>query len=227
MARFHWQHEPLWSNRTVAGLALAQQLQAWRGRSTDTTVIGLPRGGIAVAAAAAMQLQLPLASWAVRKLTLPSQSEYAIGAIAAGPAVAWNTSALRQFGLTQQRLQACIAGESAELLRRQQLYGDPPMADLKGRNLLVVDDGIATGMTAEAAVLSLRQVQPAALVLAVPVLDRQVAIKLRPLVDQLIAVAEVDDLQAVGAYYETFEQLSDATVLSLLEQANAKTKQRA
>lgn len=227
VARFHWQHQPLWSDRTAAGLALAQRLHAWAGRSADTTVIGLPRGGIAVAAAAALELQLPLASWAVRKLSLPSQSEYAIGAIAAGPAVVWNTAALRQFGLSQQRQQACLDGESAELLRRQQLYGDPPLADLQGRQLLVVDDGIATGMTAKAALLSLRQAQPGALVLAVPVLDRQVAIQLRPLVDQLIAVAEVDDLQAVGAFYDNFEQLSDAAVLSLLEQTNAKLRQRA
>ena len=218
VARFHWHQQPLWRDRRAAGLALASQLSRWRGRGCDTTVIGLPRGGIAVAAAVAHELQLPLASWAVRKLTLPGQPEYAIGAIAAGDAVVWNSSALRQFGLSPERQQACIAAVRPELQRRQRLYGDPPAEQLRGRQLLVVDDGIATGMTAQAALQSLRQVEPRTLVLAVPVVDRAVAARLATLVDAWIAVAVVDDLQAVGAYYEDFSQLSDAAVLALLQQ---------
>ncbi|MEB3172801.1 MAG: phosphoribosyltransferase family protein [Cyanobacteriota bacterium] len=221
MARFHWQHQPFWSDRTAAGVALARLLEAWRGRHDDTTLIGLPRGGIAVAAAAAQELQLPLASWAVRKLVVPSQSEYAIGALAAGDTVVWNTAALRQFGLSPERQQQCIAAERPELMRRQRLYGDPPAASLRGRQLIVIDDGIATGMTVQAALQALQHTEPQALVLAVPVLDRQVVQTLQPLVDQLITIEVVDDLQAVGAYYDDFSQLTDDAVLALLAHAKA------
>ncbi|MEB3276453.1 MAG: phosphoribosyltransferase family protein [Cyanobacteriota bacterium] len=213
------QQREIWPNRWAAGLALAQQLTAWRNRAADTTVIGLPRGGIAVGAAVAQQLNLPLASWSVRKLALPQQPEYALGAIAAGGAVVWNTAALRQVAMAPQSKQQLIDAESPELSRRQQRFGDPPGSALRGRQLIVVDDGIATGMTVLAALDSLHQLAPAALVLAVPVLDRELVASLEARVDSLVAVQVVDGLQAVGAYYDDFGQLSDDDVLALLQAA--------
>lgn len=214
-----WQARQIWPNRWAAGLALAQRLSARRDRAAGTTVIGLPRGGIAVGAAVAQQLNLPLASWSVRKLALPHKPEYALGAIAAGGAVVWNPAALRQTAISPQIKQQLIDSESQELSRRQHLFGDPPGSALQGRHLIVVDDGIATGMTVLAALHSLQQLAPAELVLAVPVLDRELVSSLEDLVDSLVAVQVVDGLQAVGAYYDDFSQLSDNDVLALLQQS--------
>jgi putative phosphoribosyl transferase len=113
--------------------------------------------------------------------------------------------------------QGWLQAQEQELLRRQRLFGDPSPETLRGRDLVVVDDGIATGMTVKAALLSLAQVQPRRLTLAVPVVDRSVAEELAGMVDQLVALARVDDLEAVGLWYETFTQLSDAEVLQLLQ----------
>lgn len=218
-----WQTHQRWSNRRAAGLALAQRLSRWRDRANDTTVIGLPRGGIAVAAAVAEELGLPCASWAVRKLALPSQPEYAVGAIAAGDVVVWNPAALISRDLGSSDRQQLIERERGELLRRQQRFGDPPATALHGRHLIVVDDGIATGMTVLAALQSLRQLCPAELVLAVPVLDREVLPLLTPLVDVLVAAEIVTGLDAVGSYYQDFSQLGDAEVLTLLERNQLST----
>jgi predicted phosphoribosyltransferase len=113
-----------------------------------------------------------------------------------------------------------VEKQAHELVRRQQLYGDPKPAELLHHPLLVVDDGVATGLTVRAALQSLRMVQPSRLVLAVPVIDRRVAAALRPQLDGLIALAEVDDLWAVGAWYERFEPVSDREVLQLITACN-------
>ncbi|MEB3235037.1 MAG: phosphoribosyltransferase family protein [Cyanobacteriota bacterium] len=220
MVKVPWQHQQIWPDRWAAGLELAQRLEPWRGRSGETVVLGLPRGGIAVAAAVAQTLALPLGSWAVRKLALPSHPEYAIGAIAAGGVVIWNPAAMGLLGANGGRRQQLINAESPELSRRQQRFGDPPAAALRGRHLIVIDDGIATGMTVLAALQSLRQLAPAELVLAVPVLDRRLMTSLQARSDSLVALRIVEGLQAVGAYYDNFEQLSDREVLELLAQAN-------
>jgi putative phosphoribosyl transferase len=111
--------------------------------------------------------------------------------------------------------------EERELARRQARFGDPAPAQLRGRNLVVVDDGIATGMTVRAALLSLRCCEPSALILSVPVVDRQVVADLAPLVDDLEALAIVDDLRAVGLWYQDFHQLQDAEVIDLLRENQA------
>jgi predicted phosphoribosyltransferase len=179
-------------------------------------VIGLPRGGVAVAAEVAEQLHLPLASWAVRKLAHPAAPEVAVGAIAPGGVLIWDEPYLRQLHLDPLLRRQLVAQQDDELRRRQRLFGDPPPASLRGRPLLVVDDGVATGLTVRAALESLRQAKPAQLVLAVPVIDQLVAARLRPLVDELVALAEVAGLMAVGAWYERFEQLDDAQVKALM-----------
>jgi predicted phosphoribosyltransferase len=190
-------------------------LTAWRGHP-QALVIGLPRGGVAVAAEVAEQLHLPLASWAVRKLAHPAAPEVAVGAIAPGGVLIWDEPYLRQLHLDPLLRRQLVAQQDDELRRRQRLFGDPPPASLRGRPLLVVDDGVATGLTVRAALESLRQAKPAQLVLAVPVIDQLVAARLRPLVDELVALAEVAGLMAVGAWYERFEQLDDAQVKALM-----------
>ena len=206
---------PLWRDRREAGRQLARSLTAWRGHP-QALVIGLPRGGVAVAAEVAEQLHLPLASWAVRKLAHPAAPEVAVGAIAPGGVLIWDEPYLRQLHLDPLLRRQLVAQQDDELRRRQRLFGDPPPASLRGRPLLVVDDGVATGLTVRAALESLRQAKPAQLVLAVPVIDQLVAARLRPLVDELVALAEVAGLMAVGAWYERFEQLDDAQVKALM-----------
>ena len=206
---------PLWQNRREAGLALAKRLQAWRHQS-GALVIGLPRGGVAVAAELAGALHLPLAPWAVRKLGHPADPEVAIGAIAPGGVVLWDRASLGPLGLSPMQQARLVADQQQELERRQRLFGDPEPAALRDRPLLVVDDGVATGMTVRAALASLRQCQPRQLVLAVPVIDEAVAHQLEPAVDGLVALARVRGLRSVGAWYGHFGQLRDATVLALL-----------
>ncbi|MFZ9850276.1 MAG: phosphoribosyltransferase [Vulcanococcus sp.] len=207
---------PLWRDRRQAGEDLAAALTAWRG-DPQAVVVGLPRGGVVVAAAVAAALQLPLVSWAVRKLAHPQAPEVAVGAIAPGGVLLWDEPYLRQLHLEPQLRRELVGVQDRELHRRQRLYGDPPPARLRGRTLLVVDDGIATGLTVRAALLSLRQTQPAGLVLAVPVLDGRLVEKLSTLVDQLVALAAVEGLQSVGRWYGSFEPVEDQQVLDLLQ----------
>ena len=206
----------LWHDRNQAGRALAERLMPWR-RRPDALVLGLPRGGIVVAAEVAQALELPLASWAVRKLAHPLAPELALGAIAPGGVLIWEDAMAIVHGLNADLRQRIVAEQNGELERRRRLYGDPALSSLRHRPLLVVDDGVATGLTVRAALQSLKQAKPSRLALAVPVIDRQVAARLSPELDELIALAEVDDLWAVGAWYEHFEPASDAEVLALLE----------
>ena len=209
----------LWRDRSHAGRALAQQLCGW-SHKPNALVVGLPRGGIVVAAEVARQLHLPLASWGVRKLAHPRAPELALGAMAPGGVQIWDEATARAYRLDPALRQWIVAEQRRELERRQRLYGDPPSAALRHRALLVIDDGVATGLTVRAALQSLRLSQPSQLVLAVPVIDRRVADALRPQLDQLVALAEVDDLWAVGAWYQRFEPVSDGEVLQLMAACN-------
>ncbi|QPN60546.1 phosphoribosyltransferase [Synechococcus sp. CBW1002] len=233
---------PLWFDRRQAGLALAERFGLASPCQPASLLLALPRGGVPVAAAMADRLQLPLRTWSVRKVADPADPEVAIGAVAAGPVAAsgmagrgmtgrgmtgggmaaagvvvWRdgveasgqAAAARQLGWLQE--------QERELARRQRLFGDPEPGALRGRHLIVVDDGIATGMTVQAALRSLRQLQPASLTLAVPVVDRAVAIDLKRQLDRFEALAVVDDLLAVGLWFERFEQLTDPQVLELLQ----------
>ncbi len=208
---------PLWTDRHQAGLALAEAFADRRGHGGDTTLVALPRGGVAVAAAMASPLGLPLVTWSVRKIADPRWPELAIGAVAAGGLVVWRNGAGGRQRATTAPEHGWRRDQELELERRQRLFGDPPGDQLRGRHLIVVDDGIATGMTVKAALLSLRRVGPASLALAVPVVDREVAGELGRLVERMQALAVVSDLQAVGLWYAQFEQLSDCQVLALLQ----------
>jgi len=192
------------------------RLLAGRGPlPSRTLLLGLPRGGVVVAAAMARLLHCPLRSWSVRKIADPSWPELAIGAIAGDDVSVWREG---PAGPQQQRARRCgwLQAEARELQRRRRLYGDPPAAELQGRPLLVVDDGIATGMTVRAALISLASLGPSALLLAVPVVEAEVQRALLPLVDRLEALAVVEGLGAVGLWYERFEQLTDQQVRALL-----------
>lgn len=208
---------PLWKDRRDAGRQLARHCNDLRGRDR-TLLIGLPRGGVAVAAAMAEELNLPLQPWAVRKLADPSWPELAIGAVAPGGVVLWADPRVGAAPMALEQRRALVRAQQQELARRQRHYGDPDPGSLRDLHLVVVDDGIATGLTARAALLSLRLRQPASLTLAVPVMEREVLPELELLVERLVVLALVRRLEAVGVWYEHFEQLDDAAVLRLLGQ---------
>jgi putative phosphoribosyl transferase len=212
MTRF----SPLWKDRAEAGREMAKALRHLKGRP-DLMLVALPRGGVAVAAAMAEQLEAPVVTWAVRKLVHPSNPEYAIGAIAPGGIVLWDERHLHDRLLSQASLrEQLVHGQDIELERRRRIFNDPPASALRGKQLVVVDDGIATGMTVKAALASLRLVEPASLTLAVPVVDRRIVPELSTLVDQFEALATVDHLRSVGEWYRQFPQMEDEEVLRLL-----------
>jgi putative phosphoribosyl transferase len=207
---------PYWTDRSAAGVELAAQLEPWRNQADSTVLVALPRGGVAVAAEIARALNLPLTTWAVRKLALPTSPEFAVGAIAPGDVVLWDPASSRGLINYPDLRRTILEREGRELIRRQQLFGDATPDQLSNRQLIVVDDGIATGLTVRAALVSLRKLRPRRLILAVPVVATRVLQELRDLVDEAVVLAPVDDLIAVGCHYFRFEQLSDADVLNLL-----------
>lgn len=207
---------PYWTDRSAAGVELAAQLEPWRNQADSTVLVALPRGGVAVAAEIARALNLPLTTWAVRKLALPTSPEFAVGAIAPGDVVLWDPASSRGLINYPDLRRTILEREGRELIRRQQLFGDASPEQLSHRQLIVVDDGIATGLTVRAALVSLRKLRPRRLILAVPVVASRVLHELRDLVDEAVVLAPVDDLIAVGCHYFRFEQLSDADVLNLL-----------
>ena len=206
---------PLWIDRHQAGVALGQRLAGSGPLPADTLLLALPRGGVVVAAAMAEVLHRPVWPWSVRKIADPAWPELALGAMAGDGTTVWRPDVDPS---QQRRARRCgwLQAQEQELQRRRDLYGDPRPEVLRGHPLIVVDDGIATGMTVKAALLSLRQLQPASLTLAVPVLDRSVVAHLQPLIERLEALAVVDGLRAVGEWFERFEQLQDQDVLALL-----------
>ena len=211
---------PLWVNRYGAGLALAEVFSEGEGPNTNTLLLALPRGGVPVAAAMASQLKLPLATWSVRKIANPAESEVAIGAIATGGTKVWRDGEKADRWAAMAERQGWLQSQQKELARRQQLFADPAPEQLRNRHLIVVDDGIATGMTAKAALMSLGKVDAASLSLAIPVIDGNVAQELATWVDRLEALVYVEDLSSVGLWYQHFPQLSDSEVLEYLKSAD-------
>jgi putative phosphoribosyl transferase len=215
-----------WRDRRQAGQELSETLLAlgegWL--RTDTMVVALPRGGVPVGLEVAQALQVPLTTWSVRKLARDQAPEVAVGAIAAGGIELWDSG---HEGIPIQEQHQILAKEVQELKRRQQYFADGPIERLNGKNLIVVDDGIATGMTVAAALHSLRAARPNQLILAIPVVDQKLIAPLQSLCDQLIALKVVSNLQAVGEYFENFDQIQDADVINLLEEAMLSIHSRA
>lgn len=206
----------LWNDRQQAGQALADRLPSWQGQGDASTVVAVPRGGVAVGVEVASRLRLPITTWSVRKIVLPNDPERAIGAVAPGDVEVWDDRINQGIALGQHQRQAMRNLAKRELERRQRVYHDATAQELQGRHLLLVDDGIATGLTVCAAIDSLRALEPASLTLAVPVVDRQIKAWLSGRVDHLVALTVVTGLRAVGLHYRQFEQLDDAAVLELL-----------
>ncbi len=199
----------IFADRVDAGTQLAETLEAWR--ATDAVVLGIPRGGVVVAAAVARALDLPLGAIAVRKLGAPSNPEYAVGAIAEGVRVV-DPAAVRLGRVTAEQLAFIEDLERVELERRQRAF--PAADELAGRTAIVVDDGIATGSTMTAACHSVRTRGATHVVAAVPVAPYD----WRPddAVDAFVCPHRERDFWAVGQFYDDFTQTTDAEVARLL-----------
>jgi len=206
------------ADRTVAGRDLA--LAVGRLGVTDPVVLALPRGGVPVAAEVARALSAPIDLVMVRKIGLPSWPELAAGAVVNGdsPQIVVNDAIARSAGLTPADVNRLAAPHLTEIRRRRDVYlAGRPHESLAGRTAIVVDDGIATGATMRAAVLAVRKQGPSRLILAVPVAARDSLAGLADLVDDVVCLRVPTEFIAVGAHYDSFDQVSDDQVTAILQ----------
>jgi len=207
-------------DRSDAGAALGKELLK-RHDWDDPVVLALPRGGVPVAAEVARLLEAPLDILVVRKIGHPHHEEFAIGAIASGGTMVMNSqSASYLDDVSRADIDRIIAREQGELQRREKLYrGDHPAVPIQGREVIIVDDGLATGATMHAAVQAIRQLQPARITVAVPVGARESADALEAVADDVVCVRTPEPFHAVGVWYSEFPQTSDDEVRALLAAA--------
>jgi len=205
-------------DRVEAGRLLAAEL-AQHKLPTRVIVLALPRGGVPVGREVARALHAPLDVVVVRKLGAPWQPELAMGAIAGGSTQVLNEELVAELHVSGGEINAAIARERAELERRERLYrGGRPAPDLRGRVVLLIDDGLATGATMLVAARYVRALKPAKVIVGAPVGSAQACALLRKEVDELVCLATPPSFMAVGEWFRDFRQVSDAEVQRLLEQ---------
>ncbi|REF36247.1 putative phosphoribosyl transferase [Thermasporomyces composti] len=205
-----------YADRADAGHRLADELAEYAHRD-DVIVLGLPRGGVVTAAAVAERLGVALDVFCVRKLGVPWHPELAMGAVATGGVRVLNRDVVEQLGISPAEVEQVAQRERAELARREATYrGDRPPAQLEGKVVILVDDGIATGATARAAVVAVRRHQPAKVILAVPVAPPQAVEEFAGVVDEMVCPLTPPSFEAVGRWYTDFRSVSDAEVRALL-----------
>src|SRR5215208_6985896 len=209
----------VFKDRTEAGRLLAARLKEYANRN-DVLVLALPRGGVPVAFEVARAINAPLDIFLVRKLGVPGHEELAMGAIATGGVRVLNEDVVNYLRVPGEVIDAVAADEQRELERRERLYrGTRPAPDVRGKTVILVDDGLATGSSMRAAAAALRQQQPARIVAAVPVSAPQTCDEYRMGVDEIICAVTPEPFQAVGLWYKDFSQTTDEEVRDLLARA--------
>jgi len=212
---------PPFEDRRDAGRRLAGKLSRFRGERP--VVFALPRGGVPVGYEISRAMGAPLDVFISRKLGAPGQPEFGIGAVAAGGVRILNQDVVRRLGIPEDYVERITAQELAEVKRRLRYFrGRRPETEVAGRTAILVDDGLATGVTARAAVQALRLRKPRRLILAAPVCAAQTATLFRTEVDELVCLESPSDLGAIGFWYRNFEQTSDEEVVELLEKARTE-----
>ena len=216
---------PPFEDRGDAGRRLAGRLAPYR--EERPIVFALPRGGVPVGYEIASALDAPLDVFVARKLGAPGQPEFGIGAVSVGGVRVLNEEAVRRLDIPEDYLEGITQRETAEVERRLRHFrGDRPEPEVRGRTVILVDDGLATGVTARAAIRALRRLEPRRLVLAAPVCAAQTAELLGPEVDELVCLQAPPDLGAIGFWYGDFSQTSDEEVIELLERARREREER-
>ena len=206
----------IFRNRSEAGKLLAGELTAY-ANSSEVLVLGLPRGGVPVAFEVAKALCAPLDICLVRKLGVPGHKELAMGAIATGDVIFINKDVVQWLGISQEAIEKVIAAERRELQRRERVYRPHQLAaNVQGKTIILIDDGIATGSTIRAALTTLRQQQPQKIVVAIPVAPPDICHSLKAEVDELVCLLTPESLCAIGLWYEDFAQTTDEQVRQLL-----------
>jgi putative phosphoribosyl transferase len=214
----------LFSDRAEAGRVLAEQLRHHAGRP-DVIVLALPRGGVPVAYEVAKALHVPLDIFVVRKLGIPGHEELAMGAVATGGVRVLNDQVIKGLSIPGYVIDAVANWELRELARRERLYrGDRPPPEVRGKTVILVDDGLATGSTMLAAVQALRKLGPARIVVAVPVAAPDTCELLKEYVDETVCAATPEPFYAVGLWYRDFSQTTDEEVRELLERSDAEAR---
>jgi putative phosphoribosyl transferase len=206
-------------DRRHAGRLLAERLAKYKG-DKECVVIALPRGGVVLGYEIARALDLALDVCIVRKLGVPFQPELAMGAIATGGVVVINGEVVSGLGIGQEEIDAEVAVERKELERREVVYrGRRPVESLVGKTVILVDDGIATGATAEAAIQAIRERGAPQIVVAVGVAPPDTVDRLRRMADSVVCLLQPDPLEAIGLWYRDFAQTTDEEVTKLLARA--------
>jgi putative phosphoribosyl transferase len=207
----------MFKNRKDAGTQLAESLKEYIGQE-NVLVLALPRGGVVTGVEIANRLNTPLDVLIVRKIGHPWQPELAVGAISETGSIVYNEEVVSSVGVTKEYLRGEAARQREEIARRQQLYrGGRKLVNLRGKTVILVDDGVATGATMKAAVETLKREQVGKLVVAVPVAPPSTAAELQRMVDVFVCLAMPEDFMSVGSYYEDFKQVTDADVMQLLQ----------
>ncbi len=210
------------TDRADAGRVLAEELAFYANRP-DVIVLGLPRGGVPVAYEVACALRAPLDVFLVRKLGAPGHEELAMGAIASGGVVVINDEVIDALKISQEELHAEVESERRELERRETVYrGGRPLAPVKGKTVILIDDGLATGSTMRAALAALRKYEPAQVVVAVPVGASSTCAEFEAIAHRCVCAIAPEHFRSVGLWYEDFAQTTDDEVSSLLARALAR-----
>ena len=212
----------IFQDRTDAGRQLAEKLLSYAGRD-DVIVLALPRGGVPVAFEVAQRVRVPLDVCVVRKLGVPGHEELAMGAIASGGVRVLNEDVLYVLPDAQSIVEMVTAIEREELKRRERDYrGDRPAPEVRGRTVILVDDGLATGATMRAAAAALRQQGAAKIIVAVPVGAPGTCHEIRSVADEVVCLQTPGSFMGVGQYYEDFSQTTDEEVRELLAASASK-----
>lgn len=216
----------LFRDRREAGHLLAAHLREYADRS-DVLVLALPKGGVPVGAEVASTLGAPLDVLVVRKIGVPWNPELAVGAIASGGMMVLDIPVIDYLDLTHAQLDPVIRAERLELARRERVFRvGHPFPTIAGKVVILVDDGLATGATMQAAVAAVKTKGPAHVVVAVPVASVSARVALESLVDRVVCLEAPEPFHGVGAWYEDFSQTTDEEVLSLLAEAREHEQSR-